>query len=381
MPPAERKLEPFKELFNRAVVEDVSTHIKRRWSGFDAKGFIDHALKDFQKLEMKARANQIAAALVAHMPTDVPRALKILISSLRPLDKNGAPIADASKGIAKMAVWPMAEYVARVGMDHPNAAFAALRELTIRSTAEFAVRPFIVKHPKKAQAVLKTWAKDANHHVRRLASEGSRPRLPWGLRLKAFVADPAAVLSLLEMLKDDPSEYVRRSVANSLNDIAKDHPDLIAALAARWLKNASQPRVRLVRHACRTLIKAGHGKTLAALGFAAKPAVKLKDFKLVTPKVTFGAHAGFSAVLHSTATTAQNIVVDYVIHHRKKNGGTAPKVFKWKTLVLGPKDSVRLERRHAFKPITTRVYYPGRHRVEVMVNGRVICGADFDLLV
>ncbi len=381
MPPAERKLEPFKELFNRALVEDMAVHLKRRWSGFDAKGFTTAALKDFTKLEMKARANQIAQALVAHMPPDVPRALKILTASLRPLDKSGAPVDDASMGIARMAVWPMGEYVARAGLGHPDESLNALRELTIRSTAEFAIRPFLIKYPQKTLAVMKSWAKDSNHHVRRLASEGSRPRLPWGLRLKTFVTDPAPILPILEALKDDPSEYVRRSVANSLNDIAKDHPDLIAALAARWLKDAPAPRARLVKHACRTLVKAGHAKTLAALGFAAAPKIKLKGFSLTTPKVKYGGHAGFSVDIASTTDAPQNIVLDYAVHHRKKNGGSSAKVFKWKTLVLAPRQSLRLERRHALKPITTRVYYPGRHRIEVLVNGRVLCGADFELLL
>ncbi len=212
-------------------------------------------------------------------------------------------------------------------------------------------------------------------------SEGSRPRLPWGLRLAPLVADPAPIFPLLEALKDDPSEYVRRSVANSLNDIAKDHPDLVAGLAARWLKGASNPRARLVRHACRSLIKAGHVKTLTALGYAARPKIKLIGFALAMPRVRYGTHAVFAVELLGMGAEPQEIVLDYVIHHRKKNGGTTAKVFKWRTLTLKPKQALKLERRHPIRPITTRVYYPGRHRVEVLINGRACAGADFELVM
>jgi len=381
VPAAERKLEPFKELFNRPLVLDLAAHIKRRWKDFNDKAFVTAALKDFKDLEMKARANQIATALGAYLPRDVPRALKLLLSTLRPLDKAGDPVKDAKKGLAGMVIWPMGDYVARHGVMHVNESLAALRELTIRSTAEFAIRPFLARDQKKTLAVMKAWAKDKNHHVRRLASEGSRPRLPWGLQLKAFVKDPAPILPILETLKDDPSEYVRRSVANSLNDIAKDHADLVAGIVAKWMKGAKKERTRLVRHACRSLIKAGHGKTLAALGFSAKPDVALKTFTLDTPTVKFGTHAAFAVELSSTGKAPQNIVLDYVIHHQKKNGETTPKVFKWKTLTLKPGDTVKLDRKHALKSITTRTYHPGRHRVDVTVNGQVLAGGDFELLL
>ncbi len=371
--------EPFKELFSRALVENMARHISHVWKGFDAAAFTAAALKDFKTLELKARANQIAGALGATLPRDVPRALKILTATLRPLDKAGQPVEDASKGLAGWAIWPMGEYAAQNGLAHPEESLEALRAFTIRSTSEFAIRPFLVKHPKKTLATLKAWAKDQNEHVRRLVSEGSRPRLPWGLRLKDFVRDPKPILPLLEALKDDPSEYVRRSVANSLNDIAKDHPDLVADIAKRWLKGASKDRARLVRHACRSLIKAGHTKTLASLGYNSKPAVKLTRFALTTPAVDYGTHAAFALELRSTSALPQNIVLDYVVHHRKKSGETSPKVFKWKTLVLEPKQELRLERRHAIRPITTRVYYPGKHRIEVLINGRVSGGGEFNL--
>ena len=373
--------EPFKELFSRALVNDMARHISRAWTKFDIKAFKAAALTDFSSLELKARANQIAAALALTLPPNIPRALKILTAVLRPMGRDGRLVAHTSAGLAGWAIWPMGEFVAQQGLDHPTESLFALRAFTIRSTSEFALRPFLLRHPGKTMAALKTWVSDPNEHVRRLVSEGSRPRLPWGLRLKPFIANPAPILPLLEALKDDPSEFVRRSVANSLNDIAKDHPDVVAAVAKRWLKDASPERARLVRHACRTLVKAGHAKTLAALGYADRPKIKLTDFVMTTPKVKYGSHAVFALELRSLGPSPQKIVMDYIVHHRKKNGGTTPKVFKWKTLVLKPKHALQLQRRHALRPITTRVYYPGVHRIEVLINGRVMGGADFELVM
>lgn len=370
----------FKDFFNRPLVEDMAFHLQRFCPAFDRKAFIADALRNFPALELKQRANQIAAALGAHLPKDVPKALKAVTSALRPLGADGELDPDAKKGIAGWAILPFGEYVAAQGQGHHAESLAALRELTIRSTSEFAIRPFVVAHQDATLRMLKQWAKDENEHVRRLVSEGTRPRLPWGLQLKSFVKDPAPILPLLEMLRDDPSEYVRRSVANSLNDIAKDHPDLVAAIAVRWLKDASKDRARLVRHACRTLIKKGHHAALKALGYEPGAKVKLGRFTVSPVTLTFGGALTIKAEIVSTARMPQRIVVDYVLHHRKKSG-SAPKVFKWKAFTLDAGDAVMLERKHAIRRITTRVYYPGLHKVEVMVNGTVIGEKRFTLVM
>jgi hypothetical protein len=192
------------------------------------------------------------------------------------------------------------------------------------------------------------------------------------------VADPAPLLPLLERLRDDPSEDVRRSVANSLNDIAKDHPDRVAAIARAWLADESPDRVRLVRHACRSLVKAGHGPTLAALGYG-EAALRLEGLEVATPVVCFGEALEFSAILRSDGAEPQEIVLDYAIHHRKANGGSTAKVFKWRRLSLAPREMLQLSRRHAIRRITTRVYYDGAHRVEILANGRSLGSAGFEL--
>lgn len=175
-------------------------------------------------------------------------------------------------------------------------------------------------------------------------------------------------------------KYVRRSVANNLNDIAKDHPDRIAAVAGQWLKGASKNRTRLVRHACRTLIKQGHTETLKALGYQA-PKIVLDRLSIPCPRVQFGQALEFEVSFTSTDQKDQPLILDYAVHHRKANGGMSKKVFKWKTITLKAGAKLNVARRHAMRPITTRVYYPGTHRLEILANGKSLAEADFELLM
>jgi 3-methyladenine DNA glycosylase AlkC len=228
-------------------------------------------------------------------------------------------------------------------------------------------------------ATLRDWAADPYYHVRRLATEGARPRLPWAMRLPALIADPTPLLPILELLKDDGSEYVRRSVANNLNDIAKDHPDTVAGIARTWLAGATTERSRLVRHGCRTLIKQGHKGTLSALGYE-RPRLSPMRLEILTPTVRFGEALRFNISLASEDQDQdQDLIIDYVVHHRKANGKTTPKVFKWMTINLKAGASHDAVRKHAMRPITTRVYYPGAHRLEIVANGEILGGGDFQL--
>ncbi|MDH5218164.1 MAG: DNA alkylation repair protein, partial [Gammaproteobacteria bacterium] len=237
----------------------------------------------------------------------------------------------------------------------------------------------LMASPEKTLSTLKKWTNDRDEHVRRLVSEGTRPRLPWAMRLPIFIENPSPVIELLESLKDDEHEYVRRSVANNLNDIAKDHPDLVAEIAARWMKDANKERKRLIRHACRTLMKNGHKRTLGIFGYEA-PEIHKADIDLLTPTVTFGQALAFTLSIRSSSEYDQPLMIDYIIHHRKANGKTSPKVFKWKTTNLTAKKTIRISKRHAIKQITTRVYHPGAHALEIMINGVLVAKEDFELL-
>lgn len=357
--------EPFKNFLNENVVFNLSEHLQRAGPGFDARRFASLALPGLSDLELKARAMQIATALEASLPEDFGAAAELLDAAI-------------AEGLAGWALWPVGEVVARRGLATPERALALLKNLTQRFTAEWAIRPFIVQHPALTYATLARWTQDSNEHVRRLVSEGSRPRLPWGLQLKGLIADPSPTLPLLEALLDDDSAYVRRSVANHLNDIAKDHPHLLADWLERHLPSASPERRALLRHASRSLIKGGNTRVLRAWGLGA-PLRGEAQLAVSPPRIRLGDSLTLDVTLTSRARREQLLVIDYAVHHVKANGGTSPKVFKGWTLQLAAGETRALRKQHAVRLITTRRYFAGAHRVELLVNGRTMAEAGFEL--
>ncbi len=374
-------MEPFKNLLNKNIIEGMASHFKRHWSTLDDKGFVADATKDLDSLELKARTNRITEMMIKYLPADFKEAGKIMLASLgSPLDDDVSAGTVDAKGISGWAVTPLTHYVGLRGHDHFDLSMTLFKEMTKCASSEFGIRFFILESPRKTLSVLKTWTTDSNQHVRRLVSEGSRPRLPWAMSLPMYIKDPSPVINLLERLKDDDKEYVRRSVANSLNDISKDHPEIVVEIAAQWMKGASKEREKLIRHACRTLIKSGHKKTLSILGYKF-PKIMPTCIDILTPEVLFGNALQFTVSLCSDSSRDQALMIDYIIHHKKSNGRKFPKVFKWKTTTLPAKKMLTSTKKHTIKKITTRVYYPGVHTVEVMVNGVSVAVADFRLLM
>ncbi|WP_137920772.1 DNA alkylation repair protein [Hydrogenophaga sp. 2FB] len=380
-------MEPFKNLINRDTVARTGQHLRRAWPRFDHKRFAAQAATGLEDLEFKARAMQLADALEATLPADFNAACEVLETSLAPalaIDAQGEPMKlgeAADTGVAGWALWAVGEFVARRGVLDAAAAqrgLACLHAITQRFTAEFAIRPIIQKHPALSFDTLSQWLNDPSAHVRRLVSEGSRPRLPWGLRLQSLVVDPTPTLPLLRALQDDSSSYVRRSVANHLNDIAKDHPDLVAGWVRDHLIDAPDARSALLRHASRGLIKQGHAPTMAAWGLASG----LKgdaSLTLSAPRASVGGDMGLRVRLRSTARQPQLLVVDYAVHHVRANGSASPKVFKGWKLTLAPGEERMLEKRHSLKPVTTRTLYPGTHVIDLRVNGVALAEAAFEL--
>jgi 3-methyladenine DNA glycosylase AlkC len=361
--------EPFKNVFNPHMIQLMADHLYTANGDFDKHRFIKLATRKLSTLEFKERSNQIRAALEATLPSNYRQACKQLRASLHPTKIFTLADMDTDvQGIRGWAVMPMADYVACRGLSDFDFSMGVLKSLTKLSSSEFAVRTFLLSDTERALRHVHNWATDNNYHVRRLASEGTRPRLPWGPRLPMLVNDPTPILPILEMLKDDTEEYVRRSVANSLNDIAKDHPALVASIARQWLKGADENRTKLVKHACRTLVKQGHKQTLKALGYAV-PKIQLNALTIHTPKVTLGDYLEFVVDLSSLARKNQPLVIDYILHHQKANGETSPKVFKLKTIDLPPGKHISITKKHSMKLITTRTYYPGLHWLEIQVNG------------
>lgn len=378
--------EPFKNLINAQTVQHAGAHLQRVWPAFDRLRFEQQAGTGLEALAFKARAMQLADALQATLPSRFQAACEVLEASLAqpvPLDAAGEPsgLSDAQRdgGLSGWVVWSLGEFVARQGMADVPRALACLHALTQRFSAEFAIRPFIQQHPNATLSIISTWVNDPSAHVRRLVSEGSRPRLPWGLRLQSLVADPAPTLALLRALQDDASAYVRRSVANHLNDVAKDHPDLVAQWVLEHRLGASAERTALLRHASRSLIKQGHTPTLQAWGLG-QGLVGDATLSLSTDHARVGEDVGLHVTLRSTAPAPQLLVVDYAVHHVRANGSTSPKVFKGWKLTLEPHTTRTLDKRHSLRPVTTRQLYPGPHRVELQINGQTCASDTFELL-
>jgi 3-methyladenine DNA glycosylase AlkC len=372
--------EPFKNMIGPQVVRDTGEHLARVWRGFERKRFETLALDGLADLELKARSEHVSRALQAVLPKDFDRAAGVLERSLAParLDEDLGALQTSAAGLAGWVIWPMTDFVARVGLDEPARALQALHALTQRFTAEYAVRPFLDRHRELTFGVFHGWLSDPSAHVRRLVSEGSRPRLPWGMQLKFLVADPSPTLPLLEVLQHDASPYVRRSVANHWNDIAKDHPDLVAEWLERHLAGASKERRAMMKHASRTLIKKGHARVLKAWGIGA-PLRGDAELRISPKKATIGGSVALEVRLRSSSPKAQRLVVDYVVHHVTASGTTSPKVRKGWNLELGPHEDRRLSKQHSLRVVSTRRYHRGKHAVDLLVNGKVVAGAQFVL--
>lgn len=364
--------EPFKNLFRPSGIQRLANALLKVYPEFNDEAFRARVLDGFESLELKARSRQIQAALADFLPSSFAQTAAIYDRFLDRLD--GA----AELPVDTWTLNPMAEHLGVVGVVDIERALGLMRRLTVHFTCEFGIRPLLEHDFDRCRAILETWLADPSEHVRRLVSEGTRPRLPWGAQLKFLIADPTPMLPLLEALKDDPSEYVRRSVANHLNDIGKDHPELLIDLAERWMSDASKNRQRLVRHACRSLFKAGDARALALQGWG-PPGVKDLVLELKRDRVREGQYLEFALRFSSTKRGMQDLRLDYAVHFRKANGSLTPKVFCWKKISVAPGEAVRAERRVSFKTVTTRRLYPGAHRLDVRLNGKVMATVDFVL--
>jgi len=349
---------------SHSAVERLSGALRQTCSGFDSAPFSREALQGLEKLELKERVFHFIETLHRHLPKDFEEAADILhrIPSCWDVGKREDPLA-------KFAAWPLIDYVGVYGLNHPKQSLPLLGVLTPLFSAEFAIRPFIEQHTELTVAVLSEWCAHPNPHVRRLVSEGTRPRLPWASRLRTFEKDPVPTLALLESLKDDPSDYVRRSVANHLNDLSKDHPDRVLTLCNRWKTSCSKEREWILRHATRSLVKAGHPKIFPLLGYTDDPKITVSDFQTTPKKIQMGSAVEFSAKITSDSEKNQIFVVDYALHLLKKNGRHQAKVFKLKSIKLPPQQTLLMTKRHPFKPISTRTYYSGEQCIELLING------------
>ncbi|MFA7266901.1 MAG: hypothetical protein WC054_11365 [Candidatus Nanopelagicales bacterium] len=365
-----------KDSFGPTVPARIAEMISAVAPDFDSAGFCTATLDGYDDLELMARSHKIADELTAYLPSDPGDAIDILHRSL-PSEAE----ASTWTGMTGFMLMPHGIYVARHGLECFEASMQLQYEITKRFTSEFSIRAFIAGDYDRTMERLTCWAQDPNEHVRRLVSEGTRSRLPWAARLPMFQADPSPVVDLLELLKDDPSSYVRRSVANNLNDIAKDNPDVTIAVAKDWSgAHASPERRALVRHGLRTLVKQGDPAALAVLGYAQTSAIDLSDFTATPGQPTIGGSVRIAVTATNTTNQPVRVLLDFAIDFVKANGTTGRKVFKGGEFELSPRGSESVTKTISVRQHTTRTHYPGTHEVYALVNGSTKPIGSFDLL-
>lgn len=354
-----------KNVYNQTVVEELAARISSVYAPFKREDFITDVMRELPALELKGRSLCIATMLRKYLPAEYEKAVAILLESLG--NDNGTGGVEGMGGFKRL---PFLNFVGTFGLEQPELSLKTLRQMTKYFSAEFDIRPYLLAHGELAFAAANSWAKDRDWRVRRLASEGTRPRLPWGLRLKELVTDPAPILSILDTLATDPHPVVRRSVANSLNDISKDHPKLAVEIAKRWKQQNDTPEtLQLIRHALRGLRKIGDKETLELFGLTHGAALKLVEFTLEKNTIAIGDTIGFSVTLASEEQEPIRLAIQYAVHHQRKNGQPSAKIFKLAEREIVPGKNPVINSKHSFKEITTRRYYPGEHKIEIIAGG------------
>jgi 3-methyladenine DNA glycosylase AlkC len=368
--------EALKHFFDPDLVRRLAGEIQRVDPSFPAGSFVKAATKGLDDLELLDRGRQISTALAVHLPPDYTEAVEILLRSLGPEHERDELVG---VGMAPFFYLPHTLFVAERGLDHFEISMRAQYELTKRFSAESSIRPFIAKYPERAMCVLREWAADPNAHVRRLVSEGTRLRLPWASRVAWLDANPHRVLELLELLRDDPTTLVRRSVANNLNDMGKVYGALVIETCTRWLEDATPERRALIEHALRTAVKRKDAGALRLLGFGQKAQVAVEEVGFAPQRVTIGGRVAISFVLRNKSKKPQDVLVDLCVHFVKANGKTAPEVFKLTRATLPPRGAIALRTSVSVAVLSTRTPHTGTHAVDAVVNGVAIRLGSFEV--
>jgi len=355
--------EPLKNLYSHELINTLATEFKDEYAIFDAQKFTESVLSnEWDALELKDRMRHIAAVLGKYLPSNYAEAIDILL-----------PVSEKFSGLEHMH---FPEFIERYGLADFELSMKALEHLTSGSSSEFAIRPFIIKFPDDSMKQMTKWSQSKSDHVRRLASEGCRPRLPWAMALPEFKKDPAKVLDIILNLIDDDSLYVRRSVANNLNDISKDNPQLLIDVAKQYLGQSTDVDW-VIKHACRGLLKAGDKNVLPLFGYTDANHVQVQSFKSDS-EVVIGDKLNFEFDLKSISGVLGKLRLEFVIDFVKANGKKSGKIFK---ISEGEYDQStrRVVKYFSFKPISTRKYYTGEHAISIVINGNKIATQTFKL--
>ncbi|WP_343523881.1 DNA alkylation repair protein [Pedobacter sp.] len=350
-----------KDLYSPAFYDRLSNALAVSIPKFDKEKFIKAIfIPEFEAKELKERMRHTTEVLHCFLPQDYPQSIELIKKTITQLRAQGI----GEDGLAYMF---LPDYIETYGINDFENSVEALEFVTQFISCEFAVRPFILRYGNQMILRMQQWSLHESHKVRRLASEGSRPRLPWAMGIPFLKKDPVAILPILENLKTDPSEYVRRSVANSLNDIAKDHPEVVLNVVKKW-SGLSSDTDAIVKHGSRTLLKQGHAAILKHYGLDDK-GILLKDFKILNPTIKIGESLEFSFSITNENPTGQKVRLEYAIYYKKQNGQNTKKVYKISERLYPPGAAVRVIRKQKFVLITTRKFHLGDHQLSMIING------------
>jgi len=366
MTAAEQSAPALKEIFNAERLKHIATEMTAVYSGFNAKAFLKMANDGLADLSIMQRMARVSECLHAVLPLGYDASLEVLRALAPRLNSGFVSIS-------------LPHYVAMYGGHDFERSMEALKYFTAFGSAEFAVRYFLRSDLQRSLALMQEWSRDENEHVRRLASEGSRPRLPWSFRLEQVQADPTLAAAILDNLKADESLYVRKSVANHLNDISKDHPEWVLDLIEGWALD-NKHTAWIAKHALRSLIKQGNQRALAIIGASGKAEVEIVGVKVEPAVIRLGEKITLSFGVKSTVPDTQRLVIDYAIDYVKANGSTSAKVFKLKALTLPGNATELVSRGQQIKELTTRKHYVGVHAVHILVNGERLASTSFEIL-
>lgn len=359
--------EQLKEMFNEKFFEKLSSELSKVHKKFNKNKFLIEVSHNLSERSLNERMRYTSLQLHRFLPEHFEHTIDIMKEV----------IPNMPRGYTNL-LFP--DYVGVFGLEYHKTSLEALHYFTKYGSSEFAIREFFKKDFQKTIKQVYKWSEDESHHVRRLASEGSRPRLPWSFKLDEVISNPKHTLPILENLKEDKEVYVQKSVANHLNDISKENAQIFMETIKRW-KGLSKQTDWIIKHGSRTLLKAGDEKVLKLFGTGDSKKVKIEEFKLEKTKIKFGNALNFEFSIHNESQKNNSLRIEFALYFLKSNGTYTKKVFKISEKEISGLTSIRVQKSYSLKPITTRVYYPGEHKISIIVNGKESEIISFELLM
>jgi len=364
--------EPFKNIYNQQFFNGFTKEMKNVIDNFDKKLFLSKIYdEEWENRELKQRMRHISTVLKGFLPTDYKNSITKILELLDQLKENQFGLS--------LEYMFLPDFIEQYGLNDYQVSIKALEEITQFTSCEFAVRPFIIKYPTQMMKQMLIWSKHQHHGVRRFSSEGCRPRLPWAMALPTLKENPTPIIPILENLKNDTSEFVRKSVANNLNDIAKDNPKTVINIVKEW-QGKSRNTDWVIKHGCRTLLKQGNPEVMKLFGFGSVKNIRIENYHILTPKVKVGEFLEFEFRLLNNNNKNTKIRLEYGLYYQKANGSLSKKVYKISEKEYDKNSKTQIKRKQSFRVITIRKFHLGIHQLSVIINGKEFDKLDFTLM-